>query len=612
MVLENYRKQLAELTEKQKIIRDLYLRKFALGEAVGPLTGFASIDKPWLKYYKEEYITAELPYMTALEYIKKLNENNLDGLAFDCEDGTIYTYQDFFNMVDNVASSLYQMNLRKSDKIATMLPTFEHESFLLYGVDKAGGAISFLHPELSVSEVVESINDFGINLFFVFDYLLTPEMEQAIYEKTNIENIIVINYMPLVGRNEKTISWNDFLEKGKNVEIPEIKRKPEDLLFIAKTGGSTGKPKSVLLNDNCFNIAVHQYLNSDLAYGMNDRWLRLWPLFSATAAVSNNHLPLCAGMNNIIRQFPRNINDFDKILLQEKPNHLLLIPHLMDVLEQSELLKNEDLSFIKTCGCGGMAISQQFEERVNNFIKSHNMDCILGYGWGCTENSTSAAMRINEETTSVGTVGTPQVDTVVAVFEPVDTLQDATNAPIDVEEKAYDELGELCIKSYTHMMGYYNDDKLKNSVLKTHKDGTVWLHTGDLGSISSNGIVTVQGRMTRSIMVYPMAKLYPSSLEDSLSVVTGVREIAIGSIPDPEHNGFKLPVCFIVPDNNYSESEVLENINEYAAKSLPEYARPKYIYFKESFPRTIGEKVDINKLIADLEPQKKLLKTKNS
>ena len=40
-------------------------------------------------------------------------------------------------------------------------------------------------------------------------------------------------------------------------------------MFIASTGGSTGEPKSVMLNDECFNIAVHQYLNSDLKYKLD-------------------------------------------------------------------------------------------------------------------------------------------------------------------------------------------------------------------------------------------------------------------------------------------------------------------------------------------------------
>lgn len=600
MDLEEYKKQINNLSINDKKLRDLYLRDLALGKVQGPPTGYASIDKPWLKYYSEDHIMADIPHMTAYEYLKLLNKDNLDGIAFDTITGLI-TYKEFFDTIDNVAASLYACDVKEGKKVLTMLPTLEHEAFLLYGVDKVGGAISYLHPQSSVDDVVDAINDFNVEVFFTFDYLLTPEMEKEIYEKTSVKNIVTIGNMPFVNRDEKTISWNDFMNYGKNIELPEIKRNPEDLLFIAKTGGSTGKPKSVMLNDDSFNIAVHQYLNSDLSYEKNDRWLRLWPLFSATAAVSNNHLPLCAGMNNIIRQFPLNINDFDKIFAEVKPEHLLLIPQLLDVLEKSELLENEDLSYVKTNGCGGLSITSQFEERVNEFHKKHNMDCILGYGWGCTENATSAAMRSNAETTKIGTVGAPQVNTTVAVFDP-DTL----------EEKQFGEEGELCIKSNTQMMGYYNEQALTNSVLKRHHDGEVWLHTGDLGKISDEGIVTVMGRMTRTIFVFPMAKLYPSFVEEAISKVPGVFEVAVGEIPDKEHEGFGLPVCFVVPEEGASEEKILNDIDELCTNSLPEYAKPNSIHFRESFPRTVGDKTDVRALVESLEKARTLKKERNA
>lgn len=586
--------KISNLQLNEEVLKNLELRKLSLE---GSLTGYASIDKPWLKYYTEEHIKAKIPNMTAYDYLKEMNKDNLDLIAFDCQDGSIYTYRDFFNIVDNVAKSLYQLGVKKGSKILTMLPTLEHEAFLLYGVNRVGGTIAYNHPESSIEDLISSINDFNIELFFVFDFLLTKEMENAIYEKTNVKNIVDISYKPLINRNGLTISWNDFLEYGKNLELPKIEHNPNDLLFIAKTGGTTGKPKSVMLSDNCFNIAVHQYLNSDLPYEKSDRWLRLWPLFSATAAVSNCHLPLCAGMNNIIRNFPLNINDFDKIFYDVKPEHLLLIPQLLDVLEKSELLKKEDLSFVKTNGCGGLSITSDFENRVKKFHKEHNINTYLGYGWGCTENSTSAAMRSNEKTTTIGTVGAPLVNTVVAVFDP-DTL----------EEKKYNEEGELCIKSYTKMIGYYNDKELTNGVLKKHNDGYIWLHTGDLGMISEEGIVTVLGRMTRSIFVFPMAKLYPSFVEETLAKIPGVKEIAVGKIPDKEHDGFELPIAFIVAYDNYSEEEILNQIDIIASHSMPIYAKPNKIYFKDSFPRTLGDKIDINALISSVEEEKQLKK----
>lgn len=588
------KKQLSTLTEEEQKERDLYLRGLANGELQGPPVGYPSIDKPWLRYYSREHVEAELPHMSAYEYLKLLNKDNLDLQAIDSMEGT-YTYRQLFDIIDATARSLYQMGIEKGRKVMMMLPPISYESILFYGVDKVGGAISEVPIQTTVDDLINKINKLDMDMLFVSDFLITPEIEKELYEKTNLKNIVVIGDVDKEKSDERTMSWNEFMEKGKDIELPEINRNPEDLLFISSTGGSTGEPKSVMLNDNCFNIAVHQFLNSDLKYDSGDRWLRLWSLFSATAVVSNNHLPLCAGMNNIIRAFPMNIQDFDKIVYNERTNHLMLIPQLLDVMEQSPLFNNSDLSHIKTVGCGGLGITEQFENRVNEFFTTHNMDAFLGYGWGCTENSSLGSMRSNFETTTFGTAGAPQVKASVAVFDPETG-----------EEKKYGEEGELCIKSHTQMMGYYGDKNMTNSVLKKHEDGTIWLHTGDLGSVSENGLVRVNGRMTRTIFVFPTAKVYPIFVENVIANAPGVLNAIVGEIPDKEHEGFGIPICFVVPEENVNFNDLEQNIAKVCETALPEYARPRNLYFLDELPLTKVGKPDVRKLEEDV---KKLILT---
>lgn len=550
------------------------------------LTGYPSIDKPWLKYYTKEQIEAPLPHMTAYEYLQKKNKDHLELDAIDSDFGN-FTYKKLFEMIERTALSLYKFGVQKGEIALCMLPVMPHESFIFYAVDKVGAAMSQLPPQSTIDEICNTITKFDAKVFFVFDAFITAETEQSIYQNTNLNYIIQIGFAPSKIRDKRTISWDEFLEIGANTMLPKIERKPEDLLFIAGTGGTTGAPKNVMLNDNCFNIIVHQYVNSELNYNAGDRWLRLWPIFSATAAVSNHHLPLCVGTNNLIRQFPLNICDFDKMILKDRPNHIVMIPQLLDVLEKSKLLADEDLGFIKTAGCGGLSITAQFENRVQKFFEKHNINTFLGYGWGCTENTSSAAMRSNFKTTRIGAIGVPLVQTIVSVF-----------APGTSEEKRYSEEGELCINSKTLMMGYYEDEDLTKGAIKVHADGSLWLHTGDLGTISEDGFVTVSGRMTRVIFVFPTAKIYPQAIENKLSKVLGVREVAVCETPDLEHDGFFLPVCFIVADKGYDLENIKDRVNQLCTEELPEYSRPREVFFKEYFPLTKVGKVDYRALEA--------------
>ena len=60
MDIKEYKKKIANLSVNEQKLRDLYLRDMALGKVQGPPTGYASIDKPWLKYYSEEDIMADI------------------------------------------------------------------------------------------------------------------------------------------------------------------------------------------------------------------------------------------------------------------------------------------------------------------------------------------------------------------------------------------------------------------------------------------------------------------------------------------------------------------------------------------------------------------------
>lgn len=294
-------------------------------------------------------------------------------------------------------------------------------------------------------------------------------------------------------------------------------------------------------------------------------------------------------MHMLIRPFPEDITAFDRIILEAKPEHMMLIPQLLDVLEASPLMAGADLCYVKSVGCGGLGITCQFEERAYRFFKEHNMDCFLGYGWGCTESGAAAAHRHNQATTKIGKVGIPLVRSIVGVFEP------ETN-----HELQFDQEGELCIHSPNLMMGYYHDEQMTRSVIRRHNDGKLWLHTGDLGTINEAGFVTVKGRMTRVIFVFPTAKIYPQAMESAVSKVEGVQEVVFCEVPDKVHEGFFLPVCFIVPDGRHSPDEVIRNVDAFCKETMPEYAWPAAIHIRDRLPLTRVGKPDIRKLEAEL------------
>ena len=76
------------------------------------LTGYASIDKPWKKYYSEEALTASIPELTAYQYMASQNKDNLNTKSIIYY-GKKISYKTFINMIDETANRLYNLGIRR-------------------------------------------------------------------------------------------------------------------------------------------------------------------------------------------------------------------------------------------------------------------------------------------------------------------------------------------------------------------------------------------------------------------------------------------------------------------------------------------------------------------
>ncbi len=580
--LLEYKKIIHSLSDEDKIKRELYLRKLALGEIAGPATGYPSIDMPWLKYYQEEQILQPLPRnMSAYDYLRILNNNNLNKPAIEFL-GKQITYLELFKKINDTSKSLHALGVKPKDIVVIMLPACPQEAYLLYAIDQIGACANFIFPGTPLDEVNNILANFKSNKLFVFEEALLQPNELINRKDIDIVTISLTSKQNVKGNN--IMSWQQFDDLKYGTEMPVYKRDENEPLFIAKTGGSTGKPKNVVLSDKSFNLQVHQHLNTSQKYDIGDRWLRLWPIFSASAAVSSNHLPLCAGMLMIIDPMFE-IEKVPEKVLKYRPSHMPFIASGLDIIINSPLIKDESLSFMKSIGVGGEGITPEFEKRANQFLQKHNIEKCVRIGYGLTENGSGAAARFSEETNKFGSTGIPQLNTLISVFNP------DTN-----EEMKYGEEGEICIISDAFMLGYYNDIENTNIVFKKHKDGQVWLHSGDIGYIDDEGFLFITDRLKRVILLHCGNKVFPLDLEKMIEKIDGVEKAVVVPEEDANHPGYFVPCCFIVSNKNYSETELLKIINEDCLKHLPDYIRISSVYLRKDLPHTQIGKIDLKSL----------------
>ena len=131
------------------------------------------------------------------------------------------------------------------------------------------------------------------------------------------------------------------------------------------------------------------------------------------------------------------------------------------------------------------------------------------------------------------------------------------------------------------MLGY-SDQKITDEVLKTHSDGKLWLHTGDTGFMTPEGLLFVLGRT--GLNIYPDKTIFPLGVENKILAFDGIKDAIIVAGADREHNGYDALYLFVVLENGQEEADIMCKMKEYITTTLSEEEQPKDIFVIDKKP----------------------------
>lgn len=547
------------------------------------MTGYPSIDKPWLKYYPQEMFTQKPNFNKILDRIK---------LVWQSPEETIVNYYDteikageFFDRVNQVAKSLIAVGVKKGDAIVSSLECVPEYIELLFACEKIGCCIKNIIED--VKSVIALINkDETVSLYIAPDYIKSIDAEE-IYNKTKIKNIITIDplfsfdksnqlrknivniikskYMEDISNNSNNISWNEFLDKGKYIDLLEENQENNIRLFSAFTSGSTGEPKELLHSTESVLGMIGQLSMVPCFSGERELWLHtVIPPVIVSVVVAAMCYPLADGKVLALDPYCR-IEDLDIEMMHYKPNGWALVPQFVNVLLESDRIPEDyDMSHFKMFGFGAEPLSKKYIEKVQNFLDKHNYKGQLSAGYGQSEGGSGFTVAYGKEMILSGSAGMPYVDTVISIFEPKTT-----------NELKYYEVGEIC-KSGAGIMIGYSDKKLTEEVLKTHHDRKLWLHTGDTGFMTPEGLLFVLGRT--GLNIYPNKTVFPLAIENKVLTHEKVKEAIIVTGRDKEHDGYESPYLFVVPEKEQNKDDLICELKQYIKNILNPEEQPKEIY----------------------------------
>lgn len=573
------------------------------------ITGYASIDKPWQKYYSKEAITASIPELTAYQYMVSQNEDNLSTKAIMYY-GKKISYKNYIDMIDETARRLYNLGVTEGEVVTVMSVANPELEVLFYALNKLGAVINLIDVRSDYKQIKKYLMEVKSSEVVVMDNFL-PEFDKCM-EDEDVDNIVE-NVITLSPYNSVLFPFNVLAEKKSRKEdsnlyskIDEIKKKNKymtwnDLMSVHKyrypryprykknmvaalvhTGGTTGVPKTVKLSNENFNAMAIQYKSLNANYNKGDTFLNGIVPFVAYGIVVTIHMPMCLGMTNIIAPI-LSPKEFTEFMIKYKPNHTITVPTYVEHFVHDRKADSMNWKCLKNLGIGGDYFPEQSEIYVNEFLKNHGSSSIAEKGYGMTENSSTAGVCL-VGVNKINSLGIPLPLNTYGIFE----------RGTDKELK-YGEEGEICITGPTEMLGYLDNEEEEGKVIKIHSDGKKWIHSEDVGIIDEDGFLFFKGRYKR-LIPHGGFKLYPSYIEGVIMKHPNIDNCFVISIPDKVYGASPEAHVVIKKDSVSELKKLKEELIKLCQDKLPSYSQPEDFIFEEDLPLTSVGKVDYKKV----------------
>jgi long-chain acyl-CoA synthetase len=516
-----------------------------------------------------------------------------NNIAFDFM-GNKATYSQLIPRIQKAAKAFRALGIKENDKVTLCMPNVPQTIYCFYALNLIGAVANMIHPLSSEGEIEFYLKDSNSVAAVTLDQFY--EKFESVRKNVDLPKLIITSvsdafglvmkagYALTEGRKIKklpkdapVVMWKEFIAGGDSFTGEyKAKRGKDDAAAILYSGGTTGTTKGILLTNYNFNALYQQLDAMGKCLVPGKSMLSVMPMFHGFGLGVCIHAILLAGCKCIL--VPRfNADSYAKLLKSKQPNYIAGVPTLYEAILRNPGMDGVDLSCLMGVFSGGDSLSIELKKKFDRFLKEHNAKVEIREGYGTTECVTACCLtpyHIARE----GSIGFPFPDTFFKIVK-VGTE----------EEVPYGEEGEICLAGPTVMKEYVNQPEETAQTLRKHADGYTWVHTGDLGTMDSDGFVYFRQRIKRMI-VSSGYNIYPSQLENIIDAHEAVQMSCVIGVPDPLKIQ-KVKAFVMLKPGIESTDEVKESILEHCRKNIAKYAMPYDIEIRDTLPKTLVGKV---------------------
>lgn len=548
---------------------------------------------PWLSSYGDRMFNLVYPKGSISDKVLETADEVPSNVALSYM-GVKTTFKALKQKVLETAAAYTALGVRPGDKVTICLPNVPQAVFSLYALNYIGAIASMIHPLSAEGEIIFYIKTAGSRFCITLDQF--AEKFNEVLKKTDLEKLIItgaedeLNFVKKsayrlfiktkkqksVKTGGKMILWSDFIKAGKKAVVTAAHKKDVDPAVILFSGGTTGVTKGIMLSNLNFNALACQTIEMAHYPVRGAKMLAAMPVFHGFGLGVCIHTMMVAGGTSIL--VPRfNVKSYAELIMKNRPNFIAGVPTLFEALTRNQYLDKADLSCLKGVFSGGDSLSVELKKKFDAFLKSHNCSVRIREGYGTTECVTASCLTPYDKEKE-GSIGIPYPDTYYMICKP------GTTEPCDANED-----GEICLRGPSVMLGYLDRPQETADTLRTHADGHVWLHTGDLGFMDEEGFIFFKQRIKRMIITSGY-NVYPSQIENIIDGHPAVQMSCVIGVKDP-YKMQKVKAFVVLKEGYIPDDAVKNDILEYCKKNIAKYAMPYDVEFRSELPKTLVGKV---------------------
>jgi len=484
------------------------------------------------------------------------------------EDGeTCLSYRMLDALRLRLTRALISVGIASGDRVAIWAPNTHEWIAAALAIHSAGAVLVPVNTRMKGMEVGDILEQSGARLLFSIGEFLDTYFPDVLkgHLPDCVERIVVLR-----GARGGDTGWDDFLALAERTPQEQALSRaaavtPESASDLMFTSGTTGRPKGVM---TCHgqNLRAFEYWSATVGLNSDDRYLVVAPFFHTFGYKAGWLAALIRGATIV----PHQVFDAGQVLERISRDRISVLPGppalYLSMLAHPQLAQY-DLSTLRVAVTGASAIAPSLVERMWSELGFK----VVVTAYGLTESCGFATICLPEDDaeTVANTCGRALPGTEVRI---VDSKGVALPAG---------EAGEVVIRGYNVMMGYFNNPQAS---LEAVSDG--WLHTGDIGTLDEQGCLRITDRL-KDMFIVGGFNCYPAEIERLLVAHPAIAQVAVVGVPDPRMG--EVGKAFVVLRSGAKLSE--EDLLRWSREHMTNYKVPRSVQFLDELPISAAGKV---------------------